>query len=251
MNDKVILSIVLPCYNEAKNIPLLLERFKEIKNACPFELILVNNGSTDNSAEVLRQELARPGHSFARTVLVEKNQGYGYGVMSGLRNARGEYIAYSHADLQCAPKDVFTAYWKLIEKDNPRRFILKGWRQGRPLDAMIITWGLQLIASIILLLPLSDINGQPKVFHRDFLQRLVDPPKGFEFDLYVLYRALRSNMTIDTVPVYFGARRHGQSNWAYSLRSKLRTISGFIRYIIGLRCTEIANGFYHTSGYRG
>ena len=64
-------SIVLPCYNEARNIPLVLSRFREVKGDHDFELILVNNGSVDDSAAVLRGELAKPEITFARTVLVE------------------------------------------------------------------------------------------------------------------------------------------------------------------------------------
>lgn len=51
------LSIVIPCYNEAENIPLILKRFREIIGKSNIEVILVNNGSTDNTAEVLKQIL--------------------------------------------------------------------------------------------------------------------------------------------------------------------------------------------------
>ncbi len=58
------LSIVVPCYNEEENIPLILERFQEVIEREDIEVILVNNGSTDNSAQVLEQLL--PKYSFAK-----------------------------------------------------------------------------------------------------------------------------------------------------------------------------------------
>ena len=77
-------SIVLPCYNEADNLPLLLERYQQVWEDLPTELILVDNGSTDQTAQVLERELSRPGMAFVRTVQVPINQGYGYGIYAGL-----------------------------------------------------------------------------------------------------------------------------------------------------------------------
>ena len=92
-----------------------------------------------------------------------------------------------------------------------------------------------MLATVVLATPLSDINGQPKVFPRQFLQELTRPPHDFTLDLYVLYRARRAGWRIDTVPVDFEKRLHGMSHWAFSWRSKLRTIRGFMKYLFVLR----------------
>ncbi|MDD6237249.1 MAG: glycosyltransferase family 2 protein, partial [Clostridiales bacterium] len=101
------ISIVVPCYNEAENIPLILERFGEVIKTDEVEVILVNNGSTDNSAAVLEELLQK--YPFAKTVLVPVNQGYGYGILQGLDSAQGEYIGWTHADMQTDPADVLKA----------------------------------------------------------------------------------------------------------------------------------------------
>ena len=77
------LSIIVPCYNEEKNIPLILEKFNSVIKNEKIEVILVNNGSTDNSSKILEKLL--PKYSFVRTVLVPVNQGYGYGILQGLK----------------------------------------------------------------------------------------------------------------------------------------------------------------------
>ena len=92
------LSIVIPCYNEGKNIPLILSRFDEVINRKDIEALLVNNGSTDNSEEVLDELL--PKYPFARVVNVQENKGYGYGILTGLREASGTFIGWTHADMQ-------------------------------------------------------------------------------------------------------------------------------------------------------
>jgi len=229
------LSIVLPCYNEADNLPLLLEGYRQVWPDLPAELILVDNGSTDHTAEVLAQELQRPELAFARTVRVPRNRGYGHGLHTGLQAGHGEFIAFSHADMQCSPADVFNAYDHLVSAPNPAQALVKGWRSGRDFSASLITTGMSVLASTILLTNLADINAQPKVFHCSHLARLTQPPDGFQFDLYVLYQARRARLKILTIPVVFGERVHGQSKSAFNIFARYRTIWATIVYIFHLR----------------
>jgi glycosyltransferase involved in cell wall biosynthesis len=231
----ISLSIVLPCYNEAGNLPLLLESYRQVWRDLPAELILVDNGSTDPTTAVLAQELARPDLAFARTVRVPHNRGYGHGLYTGLRAARGEFVAFSHADMQCSPADVFRAYDRLMAAPNPDRTLVKGRRSGRGFSAALITTGMSVLASAILLVPLTDINAQPKVFHCSHLGHLTQPPAGFQFDLYVLYRARQAGLEILTIPVVFGERAHGQSKSAFNIFARYRTVWAIMAYIFRLR----------------
>ena len=125
MNPK--LSIVLPCYNEAGNVPLIVARLRELlRDRQDVEVILVNNGSKDNSAEVLAKELADPALAFIRVEHVKVNQGYGFGIMSGLRAARGEFLAWTHADMQTDPADVLKGFDQLLAARDPHNAFLKG-----------------------------------------------------------------------------------------------------------------------------
>jgi len=213
----------------------LLEAYAQVWRELPSELILVNNGSTDGTAQTLERLLADPKYRFARVVTVPKNRGYGHGLITGLRSARGKIVGFSHADLQCSPADLFAAYDALLDSGAPETTIVKGRRQKRALGPSLITNGMTVIASVVLGRPLSDINAQPKVFPRELLNRLESPPDGFEFDVYVLYKALQSGAQILTIPVVFHARPHGSSKWAATFRSRWRTISRVLRYVVALR----------------
>ncbi|TXI11515.1 MAG: glycosyltransferase [Polynucleobacter sp.] len=68
------LSLIIPCYNEAANLPLLLDRCATLGDLADIEVILVDNGSTDNSPVVLQALL--PKYPHCRTVRVPINQGY-------------------------------------------------------------------------------------------------------------------------------------------------------------------------------
>ncbi len=229
--NKVAFSVVLPCYNEAQNLPLILEGYRKVwRESC--ELVLVNNGSTDNSAEALECELAKPENAFARSVLVPVNQGYGYGVMTGVRAAQGEVVGISHADMQCPPADLFRAYDMLAQNQHA---IVKGKRARREFSASVVTVGMATIATSVLMTPLTDVNAQPKVFPRTLVEYLTDPPSGFELDLYILYAARQLNWKVLELPVVFGKRAHGTSKWAFSLASRRRHIWATLKYIFHLR----------------
>lgn len=226
------LSIVLPCYNEATGLPALVERFAETCGDTPFELILVDNGSTDRTREVLPDLLAT--YPFARSIRVPVNQGYGHGILTGLQAARADVLAWSHADLQTDPADVFRA-WRVFQNAKaPRRTLVKGRRYGRALGEKVITWGMQCAATILLRTPLHEINAQPKLFHRELLATLEQAPLDLSLDLYVLYAAKSNGWTFQSIPVEFPPRPHGVSSWATSWRSKARTIGRALRYMLRL-----------------
>ncbi len=234
MSSPVLFSIVLPCYNEAANLPALLRAYREACRELTPELILVNNGSTDETAALLECELAKPENAFLRTVLVPVNQGYGYGVMAGVRAARGKVIGISHADMQCDPADIFRAYERLQEAGS-ERVLVKGRRLQRALGPSIVTGVMAVLAYCVLGKGLTDINAQPKVFDASLVRQLVAPPSGFELDLYILYTAKRLGWRVLTIPVYFGKRLHGTSKWAFSLASRRKHIWATVKYIFRLR----------------
>lgn len=216
------LSIVIPCYNEAENIPLILKRFGEVIKNRNIEVILVNNGSTDNSCEVLNELL--PRYLFARTVFVPVNQGYGYGILQGLKEADGEYIGWTHSDMQTDPADVIKAL-EIIENSKNKNIFVKGNRKGRPFFDQIFTWGMGLFETIYFKMPMDDINAQPNIFPREFYQSWYNPPYDFSLDLYAVYMAKKSGLPLRRFPVLFPERTHGESKWNNEgLKSKWKFI---------------------------
>lgn len=236
VHPAVLLSIIVPCYNESKNIPLILERFRKVVQHQPaVEVILVNNGSTDDSAAVLKTLLGQAEWGFTRVVTVPKNIGYGHGIMAGLRAAHGEVLAWTHADMQTDPLDVLAGYQRFQQLNQPDKIILKGKRIQRRFGDRAFTWGMSCLASTVLMIRLSDINAQPKIFHRSLLAKLANPPTDFSLDLYLLAMAKKLGYRIETVPVNFGKRLHGESKWAFSFLSRYKTIVRTIQYIFALK----------------
>lgn len=225
------LSIVVPCYNEEENIPLILERFGEVIEREDIEVILVNNGSTDNSAKVLAGLL--PKYPFARTILVEVNQGYGYGILQGLKVCQGEYIGWTHADMQTDPADIIRAL-TIIERERGLVFV-KGNRKGRPLFDVFFTAGMSFFETCYLHKKLYDINAQPNIFPKVFYDGWEEPPYDFSLDLYALYMARKKGLKVIRFPVLFPERIHGESKWNTGLKSKWKFIKRTVDFSVKLK----------------
>ena len=222
-------SLVIPCFNEAKNLPLLISRCEELINNYPMEVILVDNGSTDGSSNIIAK------YSLLKLVRIEENKGYGNGILQGLKNANGEILAWTHADLQTDPNDLIAGLDYFLNSDNPQRIFVKGQRHGRPFLDSLFTLGMSIFETILLQKPMWDINAQPTVFHKSFFQLWEKPPIDFSIDLYAYFMAKKSKLVIKRFPVKFSKRLHGQSNWNVSLMGKYKFIKRTLAYSFMLK----------------
>ncbi len=224
----ITLSVVIPCYNEAKNIPALLSRCNSVINKKNTEIIIVNNGSNDNTQEVLDTLLLEYG--FVTMVNVSVNKGYGHGILEGLKVASGTILGWTHADLQTDPKDAIQALDFFEKANNPQQLFVKGKRYGRSLIDVIFTIGMSIFETILMKTKMWDINAQPTVFHRSFYESWENPPKDFSLDLFAYFMAKKHNLTIKRFPVLFADRVHGSSHWNVSVSAKFRFIKRTLHY---------------------
>lgn len=231
--SKIKLSVIIPCYNEEKNISLILNKFNEVIKTEDIEVILVNNGSLDNSEAVFAELV--PNYNFARVVKVKVNQGYGYGITSGLREAKGDFIGYSHADMQTDPADVIKAFDVIKNAANPKSTYVKGDRKKRKFLDQFFTTGMSIFETIYLRTSLWDINAQPNIFHRSFFNALDNIPKDFSLDLYLLYMAKRKGLDVIRFDVFFPPRIHGESSWNTGLASKWKFIKRTMDFSVKLK----------------
>jgi glycosyltransferase involved in cell wall biosynthesis len=230
------LSVILPCYNEAENIPFIFEQFRQaIPAGSEAEIILVNNGSTDNSTLIFEQQQAKYQDGRFRIVTVEKNQGYGFGILSGLAAAQSDILAWTHADLQTPPRDVWKALEKFEENNRPMTLV-KGRRQQRAIIPAFFTWGMQVVASAALGVKLEDIAAQPKLFSRTFYEKFLktNAPHDFSLDLFALYHAKKEGQIIE-FPVFFEKRLHGEAKGGGNLKSRIKITRRTFKYIFELK----------------
>lgn len=227
------LIVTIPCYNEEKNIPLILERFAKVLNRKDVGLLLVNNGSKDNSESVLKELI--PKYKFASTIKVEVNQGYGFGILSGLRSTQSEFLGWTHADMQTDPYDILRGLEILENSKNPENTYVKGRRKGRSLFDEFFTVGMGIFETVYLKAPLWDINAQPNIFHKSFFESWENPPYDFSLDLYALYMAKKKNLEVKRFDVHFPPRIHGESSWNTGLKAKWKFIQRTLSFSLELK----------------
>jgi glycosyltransferase involved in cell wall biosynthesis len=228
------LSIIIPCYNESKNLPLLISRCKEVANKdSNIEIIIVDNGSNDDTSSVLDELTSNL--AFITRVKIEVNKGYGGGILAGLAAASGEMLSWTHADLQTDPFDLLKGLSLIPSHDNLEQVFIKGSRYGRPFFDSLFTLGMSIFETILMRKLMWDINAQPTMFHRNFFLTWKFAPDDFSLDLYAYYLALKSGLKVYRFPVKFSIRKHGVSHWNIDWKAKLKFIRRTINFSFELR----------------
>ncbi len=152
----ISVSLIIPCYNEGAGLSDLVSACIAAEFPPNFEIILVDNGSTDNTPSMLLSLL--DGQSQIRSVRLEENKGYGNGILFGLSQAKGDVLGWSHADLQADPADFATAV-ELFESGETEPFV-KGKRFGRPVSDVFFTICMSVFEVFLFRRSFWDINAQ-------------------------------------------------------------------------------------------
>ena len=103
MKSNIInLSIIIPIYNEERTLLEVLNKINLLKEFCNLEIIVVNDGSTDNSKNIIKKN----NKLYNKSINLKKNSGKGKAVIEGIKNCSQEYILIQDADLEYDPKDI-------------------------------------------------------------------------------------------------------------------------------------------------
>jgi len=209
-----MLSLVFPAFNEAGNLPALLASATAIGEALEleFEIVIVDDGSRDRSRELLDASCAV--NPRIRAVHHPSNRGYGAALRSGLREARGDLVFFSDADLQFDLGEIRHLLEHAEEFD-----IVAGYRAPRrdPWIRRFIAgvWG----ATVRRLfdLPVQDIDCAFKVFRREVLDAIPIESIGAFVNTEILARASAAGFAIKQVPVTHRRRQSGRQSGAHPL----------------------------------
>jgi dolichol-phosphate mannosyltransferase len=206
----VNLSIVVPAYNEAHHLDAVIRRLaNEVRVSEPsFEIVLVNNGSTDATGDVARQLSASMPE--VRVVDVPVNQGYGHGILQGLASAEGDVLGWAHADEQAKPEHLLQIYRdmrteraeigkavRIERRESPWRII-----QSRIYNA---------IFRAMFGVSHRDINGTPKLMTRSLYERVRLSSAKWFIDPELMLKAADLNVRVQEVEILWDSRKGGKS----------------------------------------
>lgn len=208
-NQAITLSIVVPIFNEVETLPHLVERIEQGVSdyAEPYEIICVDDGSTDGSTLLLKQLSYR--HPNLRAIILRRNYGQTAAMAAGFEHATGHTIVTLDGDLQNDPADILT----LVAKLNEGYDLVSGWRRKRQ-DAALT----RLLPSKIANLIIGKVTG---VKIRDYgcslkayrAELVADMKLYGELHRFLPALAFIEGARVTEVPVRHHARQHGQSKY--------------------------------------
>jgi len=207
------ISLVMPCYNEESaiktTVPELISVFN--KDGINIELVLVDNGSTDKTEEIIDEFVAKGDP--VKKIKLEKNQGYGGGILKGLRACTAPIVGYICADGQVSAEDTLMTYRLIRGREDRtltkvrRRFRQDSWK--RKIVSIIYNILMQIMYGW---LGAIDINGSPKIFSRKILGIMDLVSTDWFLDPEIIIKAKYLNIRVIEVDVEGLLRRGGASN---------------------------------------
>jgi glycosyltransferase involved in cell wall biosynthesis len=206
------ISVVIPFYNEEENVKRVVTGLVNSleRASIDYELVLVNNGSIDNSPQIL-EDLAKEKPDRMKVVHVSVNQGYGWGIINGLKIASGEYVGYMGGDGQIKPEDVIRVYYAISQGNCDLAKVKRISRKDGLLRKMVSLVYNRLFRLLFRVTSL-DINGTPKIFRKDWLERFQLTAKDWFIDSEVMIKANYLNLKVSEVLVEFLRREKGRSH---------------------------------------
>jgi glycosyltransferase involved in cell wall biosynthesis len=231
MTKTISLSIFFPMFNEADNIAETITRTVSVAEASPYlhdyEIIAVNDGSHDNSAEIVHA-LAQTNPR-VRLINHPYNKGYGEALKTGLGAARMDYVFFTDADLQFDIKELQNLLVHLHE-----HAAVIGYRAPRrdPLMRLLNAWGWNLLNRVLFGLNVRDIDCAFKLFKREHIQNIELRSSGAMISAEMLIRLLRNNVRVKQVPVSHLPRIAGSATGA-SLRVIARAFQEMVQLYRG------------------
>jgi glycosyltransferase involved in cell wall biosynthesis len=230
-----LVSFIIPSYNEQENIirlsNILTDILRKYKN---IEVIIVDNGSTDKTSRILKNHELFKEKKF-KLKKIKKNLGYGHGIISGVNLASGNIIAWFHADLQTNPYDVV----KIINKNRKillnQKVLLSGKRINRSIFDSLFTNLMAKLINAVFNVDFNDINGQPKIFNKNFKKYLKDSPLDFSLDLFLLLVGRKNNYKIKQVPINWGQRYKGVAKGGGNIFGKIKLIMRTLNYLVKIK----------------
>lgn len=205
------LSLVIPFYNEAGNILPLVERAAEVFNQLgrPYEIVLVNDGSTDATGVEIAEAIAR--WPACRELSMPQNSGQAAALLAGLRAARGEYVAMMDGDGQNDPRDL-PALLALVESGSVD--LACGWRVDRHDSAIRRTMSriANTVRSRLLGDGVHDSGCQLRVMRRPVCDAFY-PMELMQSFIPAL--AVAAGFRVGERPVRHHARLHGDSKYGF------------------------------------
>jgi glycosyltransferase involved in cell wall biosynthesis len=202
------LSVIIPVYNEAESIKIILKRVQD--QSLAHEIVVVDDGSKDGTRDILRELDGKGG---VRVILHEQNKGKGAAVRTGMGAAQGDVLIIQDADLEYDPRDIPSLLQPIEEGVadvvygsrflGRARRVTMFWHQ---VANQMLTFMTNLLYNTIL----TDMETGYKVFRREVLNGMILRANSFDFEPEFTAKILKRKFRIFEVPITFNPREYSE-----------------------------------------
>ena len=207
MNKSI--SIIIPVFNEANTILQLLNKVnKQVYKNIEKEVIVINDGSTDDTHKIIKDNL----NLVDKYVSLDKNQGKGAAVKKGLSTAGGEYILFQDGDLEYDPDD-YKKFFKIILNHQPD--IIVGSRfQISEFTKVMYFWNkignkvLTFIFNLLYNTTFTDIYSCYLIYRKDLVESANLKSNGWDQHAEILSNAVKNGSKFFEVPISYNGRSY-------------------------------------------
>jgi dolichol-phosphate mannosyltransferase len=213
VNRSIVLSVVVPCYNEQETLASCIRTLLEIEDEfLRLQIIIVNDCSTDKSQEVANELKAK--YPQIDVLYHERNQGKGAALRTGIARATGDFVAIQDADLEYSPSDLKRLVVPLINGDADvvfgSRFLSTGTHRVLYFWHSLGNKFLTFLSNMLTDLNLTDMETCYKVFRRDVIQSIEIEENRFGFEPEVVAKIAQRRLRIYEMGVSYRGRTYAE-----------------------------------------
>ncbi len=250
------LSIVIPVFNEINFLYKLFDQIKKFFNDKSIEIIVVDDGSTDGSSNLLAELKAKNNYNFLFNIIrLDNNAGKGKAIQTGIKKSKGEYILLQDADLELDCKDAKEMFDMISSNSDIKcifgsRYISGKLKKNNYFFNNLVGKINSLIFNIFFSQSLSDIHCGLKILHRSVIDKINLSINDFGIEIDLASQIVRNNFYIYEygVSYFFRSKSQGKKiTWLDGLKSFYYLIKvRFIDNTISTNISIIYSSFYMT-----
>jgi dolichol-phosphate mannosyltransferase len=223
----MLLSVIIPAFNEAPTIRQVVEEVKNVP--IDKEIIIVNDGSTDGTFELLEQIRDDPQLTIVQS---RENRGKGFAIRRGLEHVTGDVVVIQDADLEIRPKDLLPML-EPLRKGTAKVVYGSRFMNGRQHASWLNYTANRMLAGFASLLYRTHITDEStgyKAFDAALIKGLNLTCEGFEFCPEVTAKVLRAGYSIHEVPISYFPRTKAQGKKLRFFREGIRAVWTLLKY---------------------
>ena len=229
--DRIKISIVIPCYNESGTIELLVDSVLKATDCFPLkEIIIVDDKSTDGTLEILKEKVLP---KVSRILFHEKNRGKGAALRTGFESASGDIVLIQDADLEYDPREYSKLILPII---NDQADVVYGSRfLGEGSHRVVSFWHmmgnrlLTFLSNVFTGIYLTDMETCYKVFKKEILNQIQIEEERFGFEPEITAKIAKLKCTIYEVGIAYRGRSYKEGK-KIGWKDGLRSIYAILKY---------------------